>query len=256
MTDERIKQLLALLALLALAGCGESGFAPAGNVLAIKVTGTQSFNPAIDHGVIDKYRVTVEGLDIEKPIVAVFDGDADEGLIDGVPAGDNRQVSVEAINLNSVVIRAGETAGVHVGGGVTEVVVDLEAVPIFTNLASGNVVENTRLVMRIFADPAHPVIVEDLFGRSPEILADASSGLSQIHTDRSTGKGVLIPPLLPPGEHGFVIRDAVTHRSSEVSILLLPGARRRPAPFVAAGVAGRDECQRLVSSPWWRFFGN
>lgn len=252
MDAERIKRLLALLALLALAGCGGGEFGQGGGALAIKVTGAQSFNPNIDHGVIDRYRVTVEGTDIEKPVVAEFEGHAEEGIVEGVPRGDDRLVSVKAINLNGVVIRAGESPGVHVGGGITDVDVALEAVPIFTNLASGNVVENTRLVMRIFADPAHPVAVEDVFGPSPEVLADASSGLSQIYTDRSTGRGMLVPALLPPGEHRFVIRDVLTDRSSQVSVLLLPGADRRPAPFVAAGSTGRHEHQRLISSPRWR----
>lgn len=235
----RISFLIVMISMLAACGNG-AATGDFSNALAIRVLHAHSFDPAAEHGRVVRYRVTVSGQDIELPIVAEFPGDAAEGVVEGVPAGEGRTVSVVAINPNEAAILAGEARGVEVGGGINDVPVDLEAVPIFTNLHSGNAVENTRLIFRLFSTPEHPVIVEERFKTQATVLPDASLGSAEILLDQSTGLGRCAPILLPPGRHHFAVRDAVTGRETEVVVELTDGTRQQPAPLVPAS-AGEGE---------------
>ncbi|MBN1282868.1 MAG: hypothetical protein JXA24_03755 [Proteobacteria bacterium] len=249
MTAEEMKRILALLALLALAGCGADPWqGSGGGALAVTVKNAASFDPAAEHGRIVSYRVSVSGEGIEEPIVALFDGGADGGVVAGVPVGEGRTVAVEAVNPNEAVIRAGESFGVKVGGGLTEVEVEMEAVPIFTNIAEGNAVDNTRLLFRIFSDPSNPVVVHEISHGADTALVDASTSLAELYLDESTGMGRFAPALMEPGRRSFEVRDLVSGRSSAASVLVLDGTRRRPAPLVAATGAERDVV--LCSAPW------
>lgn len=238
MTNEELKKLLALLGLLALAGCGggagsTNDSATGSASLAVTISGAKSFNPSIEHGKVKTYLVTIEGVDIAEPIIAEFPGDADGGLIEGVPAGSDRKISVEAINANDLAIRAGDAQGVEISGGENTVDVSLDAVPIFTNLADKSFVDNTRLIFRIFSDPDHPVEIKDA-AEANSALADASTNVTDIWVDKSTGLGRLSPALMAPGEHAFMVSDPSTGRSSTVNVTLLDGTKRRPAPLAAA----------------------
>lgn len=235
MTAEEIKKILAILGLLALSACGGSTSSQSrGASLAVTILNSKSFSPTIEHGRVQTYRVQIEGEGIAEPIVAEFSGDADEGLIENVPAGAGRFVSVLAINGNDVTIRAGESENIEIGDGENTVDVALDAVPIFTNLTDNSSIDNTRLVFRLFSDPGNPVQVEEIGGSAPEILADASTNQSLIWPSGATGLGHLSPPLFLPGPHTFKVRDVITGRFSEVSIVLVDGAKRKPAPLAAA----------------------
>ncbi len=230
--------LIMVMALLA--ACGGAAGGDGDTALAIRVQKASAFDPSAEHGRIVRYRVTVTGEGISPAIIAEFPGDASEGVVEGVPAGEGRMVRVQAINPNEFTILAGEAQGVEVGGGVNDVPVELEAVPIFTNLRSGNAVENTRLVFRLFSDPAHPVIVEERTKTQATLLPDASLGSAEILLDRSTGLGRCAPVLLSPGSHRFSVRDAVTGRATEVAVELTDGTRQQPAPLVPASAGGAE----------------
>lgn len=252
MDMNELKRILFLLGLLALAGCGAQGSDGAsGNGIAIKVMSAKSFNPGIEHGRIEAYRVTITGDGISPSITAEFEGDATEGVIDDVPTGEDRTVSVTAINPNDIGIRAGEAEGVKVGGGLTEVSVKLEAVPIFTNVATGNTIDNTRLVFKIFSDPQNPIVVEELGHAGVSPLIDASSNVSELYLDESTGMGRLAPLLMEPGKRRFVVRDIVTGRSHEVSVRIVDGTGARPAPMVSSTDirAGASRCVAPMCAP-------
>lgn len=250
MDIDEMKRILYLLALLALAGCGGTeGFDGSG--IAVRVSSAKSFDPLISHGQVKLYRVTVTGEGIDGPIVAEFAGDATEGVIEDIPTGDDRTVEVEAINPNDVRILAGEAYGVEVGGGITEVPVALEAVPIFTNIASGNTVENTRLVFKLFSDPTNPVIVEEMGGGGASPMIDAATNLAELYLDQSTGNGWLAPALLEPGKRMFVVRDLVTGRSNQVAVRVVDGTGMKPAPFVTAATVGSElqSCVAPICAP-------
>lgn len=218
----------------ALAGCGGAG-SPGHGSLAVVVSNSKGFDANAEHGRIERFVVRVEGEGIAEPIEAIFAGDATEGVVDDVPVGEGRIVSVEAVNSNGAVIREGESFDVSVTDELTSVAVQMQAVPIFTNLANGAAVDNTRLAFRLFSDPQNPVVVEELSGGASAALVDASEGISEICLDASTGMGRLSPRLMEPGERLFVVRDVVTGRSSSALVKLLDGTKRRPAPLFGAG---------------------
>lgn len=243
MESSKNKLVMLLTASILICACGDNAVTSMGHgddALAIKVRRAGNFNPNIEHGRIELYRISIEGEGMGAPIVAEFPGDAAEGIVEGVPAGRDRTVTVSAVNPNGQAVYAGEAEGVRVGGGVVSVEVELESVPIFTNLASGNSVDNTRLVLRVFADPDGQVVVEDFFEGGADVLIDAASNLPEIDLDISTGMGALAPAVLRAGGHRFVARDVLTGRYSEVSVRVTDGGGRSPAPFVAAGRCGAD----------------
>lgn len=242
-SKEALIRWLALLALLS--SCGGPGMTASGEAsLAIRVENAVPFDPSIAHGRVERYRVTIEGEGIAEPIVAEFDGEASEGTIENVPTGGDRLVSVTALNANAQSIRAGEAPGVAIHGGTNEVAITLEAVPIFTNLADGNVVDRERLIMRILADPAHPVRIVDEVDAAAVVLADGAEERGCIQMNAATGEGRFVPQPLAHGWHRFTVRDAETGRESAARILLIDGARR-PAPLVAAGAVLVEGTGRL-----------
>jgi len=242
--------LVSILALMSLlGGCGgDSNKISHRGSLAVRVDGSRSFNPSISHGRIKLYRVTVEGEGIAEPIVAEFDGGATEGVIEDIPPGDDRFVSVEALNENDITIRAGEALDVRVDGGDSEVDVRMESVPIFTNLCDGNVIENSHLSIRLFADPDGLLVVDDTRDGELNALADVSNGFDGIYLDRSSGMGVLTPGELAPGKHTFTVRNIETSRETSVDIFIVSGDRR-PAPFISAGSLGSASTGRMTT---WR----
>jgi len=223
-----------LVLAVATAGCGVAG-APGEGSVAVVVSNSKSFDPNARHGRVESYVVTIEGEGIAEPIEASFEGDATEGIIDGVPVGRDRTVSVVAVNPNGATIRAGESSGVSITEGLTPVEVQMQAVPIFTNIRDGAAIDNTRLVFRLFSDPQNPVVAEEISDGVSSGIADASLGVAEIQLDVATGTGKLSPLVMPPGDRRFVVRDLVTGRSSSVLVKLLDGSKRRGAPFFGAG---------------------
>jgi hypothetical protein len=235
MDAHELKRILALLGLLVLGGCGGgAGGNGDGGSVVINVTGAKSFDARAEHGRIERYEVRISGEGIENVIVADFAADATEGVVEGVPIGEGRRVDVRAINPNGSIIRAGEALGVKVDGGLNAVDVAMEAVPIFTNIASGNAVDNTRLIFKVFSDPAHPVIVEEVGAGGPLPMLDASRGVPEFQVDASTGMGRLAPAVMEPGKRTFAVTDLVTGRQSLALVRVLEGRGRRAAPVVSA----------------------
>lgn len=243
---QELKRILALLALLALSGCG-GGAENGGASLAINVIGAKSFDPSAEHGRVEKYEVIVAGEGIEGDIVSEFPGDATEGVVEDVPAGENRRVEVRAVNPNQAVIRAGEATGVKLEGGMNAVDVAMEAVPIFTNLAAGNAVDNTRLVFKVFSDPANPVMVTEQSADGASPVFDASTNRTELSLDTVTGLARLASPVMEPGVRTFAVTDLVTGRQSAVAVRLLEGRGRRSAPSVSAALS--STAAKVCSAP-------
>jgi len=244
--DALIMILLLLSIMLTSCGGGGAGGRSGGatGIVKMLVSNSRSFNPNIPHGKILKYKVTVAGPGMEGPIESFFDGDADAGVVDGVPSGADRTVTVEAVNPNNVIIRAGEASGIAISPGeLTEVRVDMASVPIFANLSDGNSVPNTFFVARVFSEPDSPVTVEDEMDGSKAALTDLASGGTEVLPDASTFFAVVKPALLAPGPHRFTVRNLKNGRSSTVSAYLSDGARLKAAPLFVGG--GTDPCMRI-----------
>lgn len=218
--------------LLFLASCGGAGSEDknVGSTGGLKATilNSKTFNPNISHGKIAQYKVTVEGDSIIEPITAVFDGNVENGIIEGVPVGSGRIVKVEAINLNDKTIRAGEAENVEISSdNVTEVEINLESVPIFANLIDGNSIPNTQLIAKVFSDPNESLEIKD----ENESLKQSFNVL----TDISTGLASASAKFLLPGKHTMTVRNLNTGRFSTVTINLIDGTKVKPAPFFSAG---------------------
>ena len=225
-------------------GCGDvngrhaSGGAMDGGGLAIVVKGIDASSPLLpDYARIATYRVTVSGEGIDEPIVAEFDGDADEGTIEHIPTGKNRRVEVTAANPRQQVIHAGETSDVEVSGGINaEVAVELQSVPIFVNLEEDARIDNTRIAFRVYTTPGDVLEIEDRSLDDEKSLVDAATSLPEVSADISTGVALLRPQLLTTGDHVFVARNVATGRQSQITLHLLDGTKRKAAPLFSAGL--------------------
>lgn len=241
------KSFLFLPLIFIFTSCGSGGgaFSSAENAIVVSISNSKSFDPNIEHSRILKYRVVVEGDGIAEPIEAEFPGDAEEGVIENVPAGSGRMVKVSALNANEKVIRAGEACCVQVGEGIADVSVDLESVPIFTNLKDDASVDNTRLVFRIFSDAGEAVAVENAGSGNGAAVADANTGIPEVMFDNSTGLGSIAPVVMPAGEYKFRVKNLKSGRGSEIAVHLLDGERKRPAPFFASGFSSSGASARV-----------
>lgn len=242
MTKNRLPFIMISLCALLLSSCGENptdvrdGYAS----LAITIDGAKTFNPNVEHGRIDRYRVVIRGDHMDE-IAAEFDGDVDEAVIEGIPTGNGRSVFVEAINPNGLTIRAGESLGVKINSGFNDVPVEIESVPIFANITDGATIENTRLAFRIFSDPMHPIAVDGVSDSESFAIVDAATNLHEIYADESTWLASISPRIMSEGEHVFEVRNLSNDRSSKVRVKLVDGERAVPAPLVSASSVSGNE---------------
>ena len=241
--------IIILINLIFLTSCGGSSLSMGdGGALKLIVKGAVSFNPNVEHGKIVSYRVTVKGLGMPAPVVAEFSGDAAEGVVTGIPIGEDREVIVEAINPNDLVIRQGEKQNVEIESGkVAEAEIILEPVPIFANIADGNTINNTRLIFSIFSDPSGHVVVEEITNNISAALVNASTSMPEVNLDAVTGLGKMAPEIQPPGQHSYQVKDLNTGRSSIINVVLVDGSKRKAAPFFAAGELGFNFSPSRVS---------
>jgi hypothetical protein len=236
--------LLFLIVNFSACGTGSSGspggaYSGGSGTIKAVVTGSKSFNPNVSHGQIKKFKVTILAEDIAEPIMAVFDGTEESGVVEHVPAGLNRTIKIEAVNPNEKVIRAGETAGLEVIGG-EEVLADvsMESVPVFANLADGSVIPNTRFVARVFSDPSDKVVIEDKFKGTTLPMFDLNSNDDELFPDAATGLVGFAPSPLAVGEHELTVKNARTGRANTVSIRITDGTKMKPAPLYSGGIVG------------------
>lgn len=235
---KRVTSMIGMFCVLVVASCGSDPRPDRGaggnGALSLSVKSPDSFDPHTTHGKVVKYAVTVTGPGFSAPISAEFPGDATEGLIENVPTGGGREISVVAVNPNGSTILAGEANGVTIGEGITDAEVGLERVPIFANISDGSVTLNTRLVLDVFADPGRAVVIDDSSDENTFSIVDASSSASEIFSNESTWLASVSPKVLPIGPHTLTVRDKENGRSSTVTIKLLDGSLMRPAPIAAA----------------------
>ncbi len=187
---------------------------------------------------VERFRVVVSGSDFSPPIEVFFPSDTASGQISGIPVGDNRTVLIEALNHTGMVIRRRELSGISIAGGEpTPVVATLLSVPIVTNLSNGNLVTQTRLMLKGYAEPAAGLQVEEINGATPSsVLTDISTSSSVVTPALSDGGFEFHPQLLALGPHTFRIRDTGTGQENIVTVTLVRPGR---TPGVGLGLAGK-----------------
>lgn len=243
-TISTLDDLIALLGLIALIGCGGGGLSSRGDAshagLDVTVKNVTRAIPRNELGAITTYRVVVSGPGIDPDIEAEFVGTTSGGIIDDVPPGSHRVVTVTATNSHGQPIWAGEAKEVTVQGGTTaHATIDLESVPIFANLNDRAHVDNTRFAVRTFSSAAESVSIDDQAPTGEVNLADAATAVTEIASDLSTGLGELRPRLLPVGDHVLTVRSLTTGRSSRVSIYVSDGSRAQAASLFSTGNVAR-----------------
>ncbi|MBI4237864.1 MAG: hypothetical protein HY696_05530 [Deltaproteobacteria bacterium] len=202
-------------------------------------------------GQIAAYTIAVSGPGFET-VETTMASDATEAVLDGIPAGEARQVSVSALNEETQRIWSGEARDVVIPAGeVVEVPIALQPIPIFANVRDGSVVTNTRLRPMIVAPPGTTVAMlqapADGTG-TPEPVVDVALGAVNVPIADASGLVQLRPAPLPPGRYQLVVEDTATHRTSTVSVTIVDGTRRRGAPFYAAAGAATPRS-------WWLRIG-
>ncbi len=236
-------------------GCGDLSFGRNASegvrgLVSVKVLLPNNFNPRADHGRAVSFRVRVEAYDIEPAIEALFDGDASEGVLEEVPCGDDRRIIVDAVNPNGAVILYGESRSISVGEGTNTVDVPMAFVPVFTNLTDGSVVENSRLVVGVFADPESRLVISaQSESGSAEISAQASA--VPFHTDANSWSLGVPAKKLPPGEYTFEVRDADTSLANCIRVRLVETRGAVPAQIYTTSSVGIGELSvaGFVASP-------
>lgn len=202
-------------------------------------------------GQIAAYTVAVSGPGFET-VEATIAPDSTEAVLEGIPAGDARQVAVSALNAEAQQIWSGEARAVSIPAGeVVEVPITLEPIPIFANVRDGSVVTNTRLRPAVVAPRGTTVTMLQAPAdgvAAPEPVLDAALGSVNVPIEDASGLVQLRPAQLAPGRYQLVVEDTATHRMSSVVVTIVDGTRRRGAPFYA--VVG-------ASTPrtWWARVG-
>jgi hypothetical protein len=167
--------------------------------------------------------------------VREFSGDTSEGVINDVPTGGDRQVFVEARNENSRVIFEGERSEVRVSGGMNDVEMSLEQVPIFANLYDGSVVHNGRLRLEIFSEPDVPLVIVRSGAGGESAVVDAAASTAEFSTSASSWMASVSPVNIPEGRQFFTITNLTNGRSSSIELRVV-GSSGIPAPLAAASV--------------------
>lgn len=252
---QRIYYLVPSLIFL-ISGCGgggavipAAGSAGTGTAKMI-VVHSKSANPREECGVVKTYRVTVSGAGIDEPVVKEFSGEAENGTVEGIPSGGGRTVLVEAINPSGRLIREGALEGVVVEpGGLAEVTVEMDAVPIFANLEDGNAIANNRLKFVLFADPEDPLEVREKSGAASSVVCDLAACEDEFYPDAASGLVTMVPGSVSPGEHTFEVVSKRTGKSSTITIKIMDGSKIGPAPLFGGGRAGSSAISRIGYGP-------
>ena len=199
-------------------------------------------------GEINHYVVTISGEDIVSPIEKEIGADATNATIDGIPVGEQRSVTVAAYNGDGKKVREGEVGDIVIRPAlITDVAITLDTVPIFVNLEDGRVIPADRLVFHLLSDPEDQLMIENETAAGPSPLVNASTGLTKIKLDTSSGSARWIPNQLALGEHRLTLRSLVTGRSSTANIRVVEPTSNRPAPLFSAGTLAERADQAQLS---------
>ena len=237
-----------ITSLTTLTGCSTGGEDPDGGRLDVSVkhafapaglTKTENLPEVLK---VASFHVKITGPTFD-PIEADFPASAKEGVIHGVPQGVNRIAEVTALNSRGHSIRRAIVDGINViKKQKTNVVADLQTIPMITNLVDGSLVTQTRLVFKGYGEPENVVKVLDSFQGNiitvPVLPLALSSNKEARYIPRYSledGSFSITPPLLPLGQHTFMIQDPISREKSEITITLVPPGRTPGMGFSAAG---------------------
>lgn len=246
------RSVSSLFVILFFASCGSGGGSThsGGGSVELKIVDSGSMGAEIVDYIPREYVVTITGDGIEDGMTAKFHGDAAEGIIDEVPAGDDRTVAVEAVNSKGVKIKSGAAYAVVVGDDQTDVEVEMKYHPIFANLSDGATVENTRFMMKVLADPLSFVRIVaqriDEQGSGEFSISDEPSSDDLFQADDVSWGLAVSPSMIEPGRYRFSAIDDISGLDSSVEIRIVDGRGLMPAPLVGLTSSTPDVSASII----------
>lgn len=229
----RWQKTICLMGLLGVAGCGGSAVAPDFDISeSVENPGSGSITLnlivppapyASARSTLDSFEVTIEGEDMEVPFGKKLGAEAKGMLLENLPLGKGRSLTVRGLNANGELLRIGKIDSLKLDSTDGEsVTLKLNAVPLVLNLRNGDHISNRRLFFRLFADPGERFSVRLNGAVLGERVADLRGIASFYHPD------------LPPGRHSFTILNLENDLTTQLDLSVWDGAKTLGAPFSAA----------------------
>lgn len=181
---------------------GEPGY------VHLNITNAKDLSPS-EVGTITSYKIRLEGDDFA-PIEQIISNDASGVVIQGIPIGTNRHISVWALNRDGQILREGLLNNVTISTGKIELSIPLLSVPMVLNLEEGSAVSNQDLFFDLLTDPGHYLTVKTTMPLG-EVVADPQ------------GFASFYPDILPAGYYQFTIVDEDSGKSRLLSLRLYEG---------------------------------
>lgn len=237
MTMKKISLFLFAFCLV-LAGCGGGASTPGisfsqnkgdAGYLQLNVSGSRgkSFS---ERTRIDAYKVILEGEGLARK-EETLPGGSKGLLIDGIPAGPHRTITIQGLNVFGEVLREGSLAGLNVEKGKRiQADVVLQAIPLSLNFKEEDHWSNQRLYFHLFSDPGHLLSV-----KGEEFFQDVAAKTDRLHTSLQ-GEAKFYPGPLPAGNYRFEVLDRTNGRSRVHTLHLWDGTKRKGAPLFSAGL--------------------
>lgn len=219
--------------------CGSHTTTSAG--LHLNMGETAKFNPNASHGKIEKFRLRVTGSDLPQQIEQIYPYGTESATIEGLPPDSDVIVTLEAINVNDIPVRRGESQNIKIISGTnTTAELNLNNIPIFSNVRNGAIVYNNRFAPKIFAPGeinfqlsqqvgSESTLMEDIIENSTNfsIGKDITSSVMTVHTGE-----------LELGSHKLTVRDPDTEEASTIEIKVLDGKHKKGLATTAGAHLG------------------
>ena len=220
-------------------GCGQGGGAQ--GYLQLFLKAQQAFNPNIDHGVVQYYKVTITSENQSQPLVHYFRAGTEKAKFLGFPHGEVLQVTIDIINANGIVVRRGRSQEIVIQKGeVLPVEIFVNNVPIFANVKNGATVVHNRFLPKIFAPGEITFQLQDEFSDQVHLLQDefTQDFSFSISPNIATSIRPIFIQSLEPGVHGLIVEDPETKEKTEIEIQVIEGTNRKVLPTTAGGYVG------------------
>lgn len=229
----RWQKTICLLGLLGIAGCGGGAVAPDFNISESGEnleSGSITLNLIVPpapyasaKSTLDSFEVTIEGEEMEAPFRKSLKADAKGMVLENLPLGRGRSLTVRGLNADGELLRLGKIESLKLDSTAGEsVALKLNAVPLVLNLRNEDQISNRRLFFRLFADPGEHLSVRLNGTVLGERVADPRGIASFYHPD------------LPPGRHSFTILNLENDLTTELNVSVWEGSQTLGAPLSAA----------------------
>lgn len=223
--------------------------------LALTVRDESHFDPPkSSYNEVDHFVITVSGAGLIAPLVKTYPAETQNAEIDGIAAGAVVDVKVEAFNRDGYIFKRGYSENVAIDESVQNAILNIEHVPIFTNLTSHSLPVAGRLHFKTFSNPAHAISLTAIDAEGRTLLIENSDGATHVRGDADTGIAHWYPKNLPAGTYRLILRDEDNRESSTLDSQIGNAVAALPLQMTSGNTLGsmryRDEKN---NSHLWEF---